>query len=129
MSDALKILDQAREHFSRVMGDGELDVVVVPEWGNAKLYFHRAMNINSKSRILAAQAEGGLKHMAQIVIECARDEDGKKMFNPSRHMDTLMKEVDSNVVIRIAGEMAAALVPEEDVPGKFDTTRSSESDT
>ena len=120
--DANEILKAAEDHFSKVATECDLRSVEVPEWG-ATLYFPAAISLLRKSRIMEASANGGLEHMAQIIIECARDEQGKPIFTKA-HKSHMMTKVDSNVLIRVAGEMAAAMAPDEDIEGKSETTRS-----
>lgn len=110
--DKNAILNNAAEHLKKVVEDDDLNVVEVPEW-KCTLYFPSTLTLYRKDRIFAFQKDGSLKSMAQILIECAMDEDGKRIFSP-KDFDTLVKHTDSNVVIRVAGEMSKALIPPED---------------
>ncbi|MEN8196335.1 MAG: hypothetical protein ABFS30_07440 [Pseudomonadota bacterium] len=92
--------------------NGELTPIDVPEWGGT-LFYPASISLLRRDRIVKLHAEGGLKHMAQIVIETARTEEGKAMFR-TRDMDRFLKEIDPDVTIRVAGEMAAAAAPPDE---------------
>lgn len=115
----------ATEHYNGLKERGGLIPVEVPEWGGT-LYYPATIPLLRRDRILKIHAEGGMKHMAQILIECARNEDGVAMFRQP-DMDKILKEIDPDVLVRVAGVMVKAITPpdEDEIAKNYGATGTS----
>ena len=112
MRKGSELLNKGKENFFKRLSDSELVPIEIPEWGGT-IYRPVSISVERISRIKAAMESNGLEHLVQIIIDIARDEDGKPLFR-STDKDSLMREQDPNVVIRVANELSEALVPEEE---------------
>ena len=109
-----KVLDKATRHFrSKISGD--MKCVVVPEWGDAKIYFKSAITLREQSKLIELASQGKqVEALVESLIVKARNEDGTKMFSMVDKV-TLMNEVDPNVIIRVVGEINSATEDESDL--------------
>ncbi|MDH3636840.1 MAG: hypothetical protein OES09_00045 [Gammaproteobacteria bacterium] len=121
--------NKIKEHAEKVREERGLTPVEVPEWG-CTLYYG-VINMRSKLKIFRLQQEGDIHSLAQIVVECALDEKGRRVFNGQSDVDWLMSdEADSEVVIRLSTELAPALSGNvRSVEKKSESADSSGSDT
>ena len=60
---------------------------------------------------IQAVENGGVEWMADLLIQYARDSDGKRAFSPN-HRSYFMEKVDSEEVLDVGGRFAAAMAPE-----------------
>jgi hypothetical protein len=113
-----KILDNATSHF-RSQLSGELKSIVVPEWGDSKIYFKSVINLREQSKLVELSSQNKqVEALVESLIIKARNEDGTKMFNVADKA-TLMNEVDPTVLIRVVSEINNANDEEQDL-GKIE---------
>jgi hypothetical protein len=99
-----KILDNATSHFREKISE-EMKSVVVPEWGNAKIYFKNVLTLREQSKLIELATQGKqVESIVEALIAKARNEDGTKMFNIADKV-TMMNEVDPDVLIRVVSEI------------------------
>jgi hypothetical protein len=101
-----KALDKATAHFRNKIG-GEMRKVTVPEW-ETDIYFRESNTLKEEAKLIELAQQGKtVEALVETLITKARNQDGTKMFTP---MDKIvfMNEVDSNILIRIVGEMNIA---------------------
>jgi len=102
------VIQTATAHF-RTKISGDMQHIVVPEWGDAKIYFKSSNTLTEESRLLNLAQQGKtVEALVETLITKARKEDGTKMFN-IHDKATFMNEVDPTVVIRVCGDMNATL--------------------
>jgi hypothetical protein len=99
-----KVLDKATAHFRNQIS-GEMKSTVVPEWGDAKIFWKSATTLREEGKILELSQTGKtVEALVESLIVRARNEDGSKMFSAADKM-ILLNEVDPRVLIRVVGEM------------------------
>lgn len=107
------VLTQAKEHFKGKLS-GELKKMTVPEW-KTDIYYKSSYSFAAESKIIELQQQGKtVDALVESVLTKALDPEGKPMFNKFDR-NTLMHEVDPNVLIRIATELNSATTDYEDV--------------
>ena len=95
----MSVLDKAREHFKEQMANG-LQSVEVPEW-DVTIYFKPQANFQAQQRVIKLHSEGKLAEaLIETLLVRALDKDGKKLFGFG-DKDTLMREVDPEVIVRV----------------------------
>ena len=102
----MSIIDQAKQHFREQMTEDSLQgPIVVPEWGNAEIYYKKKINFNQMSEIAELVQSGKtFEGVAMGIIIRALDAEGKPIFKKA-DKTTLMRSVDPEVLLRVAGEM------------------------
>lgn len=109
-----KILDKATAHFREKIS-GELNHVIVPEWGDQKVYFKNAITLKEQAKLIELASNGKqVEALVESLIVKARNEDGTKMFTMV-DKPTLMNEVDPNVIIRLVAEINTATELDSDL--------------
>lgn len=104
MTKKTNVLENATAHFRNKIS-GEMKHIVVPEWGDAKIWFKEANTLTEESRLLNLAQQGKtVEALVETLIVKARNEDGTKMFKMPDKV-TFMNEVDPTVLIRVCGEM------------------------
>ena len=99
-----KVLEQATSHFREKLG-AEMKYVVVPEWGNAKIYYKSTITLREQSKLIELASQGKtVEALVETLIVKARNEDGTKMFTMPDKI-TFLNEVDPEVIIRVVGDM------------------------
>lgn len=102
------LLDAAVEHYRKQRKT--LHRIEVPEWPDADgkpgvIYFSPSVNLYERGKILAAaNGENPAESLALTVILRALDADGKRLFKEVE-LDVLMREVDEDVLGRVAHAM------------------------
>ena len=75
-----KILDNATSHFRKKLSE-EMQSVLVPEWGNAKIFFKNTVTLKEQSKLIELATQGKtVEALVETLIVKARNEDGTKMF-------------------------------------------------
>lgn len=109
-----KVLEQATAHF-RDKISGDLKHIVVPEWGNQKIYFKNAITLKEQAKLIELASAGKqVEALVESLIVKARNEDGTKMF-AMVDKPTLMNEVDPNIIIRVVAEINQATEIDSDL--------------
>lgn len=104
----MKVLEQATSHFREKI-NAEMKHVVVPEWGNAKVYFKQTITLKEQSKLIELASQGKqVEALCESLIVKARNADGTKMFAATDKV-VLMNEVDPQVIIRVVGEINTAV--------------------
>ena len=99
-----KILDKATEHFRSKLSE-ELQSVLVPEWGNTKIYFKSVVTLREQGKMIELAGQGKqVEALVESLIIKARNEDGTKMFNMADKV-TLLNEVDPSILIRVVSDI------------------------
>lgn len=102
-----KVLEKATAHFREKIG-GAMQHIYVPEW-DCKIYFKPSVTLKEQSKLIElSQAGKTVEALVESLIVKARNEDGSKMFNIAEKV-IFMNEVDPNIIIRVVGEMNAAV--------------------
>lgn len=97
----MSILERAMEHATRQAG--ELRPVPVPEWGET-IYYRPILTAGDRNAIEKSQTKGTTEAAIQTLIRRARDAEGKPIFSAG-DIDKLRNNVDSAVIVRLAGEI------------------------
>jgi hypothetical protein len=92
--------ERAKAHFA----DRGMQNVDVPEW-HGKI-FYKTPNLAVLKRVMADSKGDAIEAQARIVVACATDENGEKIWSSPEYQD-LMKSVDPGVVARIANAIMA----------------------
>lgn len=96
----MSVLAKAREHYKSQLS-GELQSIEVPEW-ETTVYYKSTSNFLQEQKIIKLHGEGKMvEALVETLIQKALDADGKKMFS-SADRDIMLREVDPNVMIRVA---------------------------
>ena len=105
----MSVLEKAIAQFrDRISGD--LQFVEVPEWGDSpdkpiRIYYKPAINFLAQGKILALfKQDKDNEAVLQSLIIKALDVDGNNIFKQT-DMQSLLREVDPDVVNRILSEM------------------------
>ena len=94
------VLSKATSHFKSKLS-GELQKISVPEW-ETDVYYKSTYPFVIESKIIELQGQGKtVEALVESVIAKALDPEGKPMFGKF-DKNTLMNEVDPQVLIRIA---------------------------
>lgn len=102
-----KVLDNATSHF-RTKISADMKSVVVPEWGDQKIWFKNAITLREQSKLIELASQGKqVEALVESLIVKARNEDGSKMFTFADKM-VFLNEVDPGVIIRVVGEINSA---------------------
>lgn len=109
-----KVLEQATSHFREKIS-ADMKYVVVPEWGDVKVYFKPSITLREQSRLIELATQGKtVEALVETLITKARNEDGTKMFTIADKM-TFLNEVDPAVIIRVVGEINDVNGPIDDM--------------
>lgn len=96
-----QIKERAKQHFaSRSIGKIE-----IPEW--EATIFYKTPNLATLKSVMAEAQGDNIEAQARIVVACATDEAGEKIWAKLEYKD-LMTSVDPGVVARIATAIMAA---------------------
>jgi hypothetical protein len=106
------LLNAGKANFLKRLEESELVEIEVPEWGGS-IYRPVSVSVTRMSRIMQAHKTGELEASVQIILEVAKDENGKPLFREGNKR-SLMEEQDPQVVMRLAGQLVAALMPEDE---------------
>lgn len=87
--------ERAKAHFA----DRGRQSIDVPEWGG--VIFYKTPNLAILKRVMADAKGDAIEAQARIVVACATDENGEKIWQTPEYQD-LMKAMDPGVVARIA---------------------------
>jgi hypothetical protein len=99
----MTVLNQAKEHFRAQLANG-MKEIEVPEWGTT-VYYKPQTTFAQQSKVIKLHSEGKLAEaLIETLMYRALDAKGKTMFNFG-DKDTLMREVDPNVIVRICTAM------------------------
>jgi hypothetical protein len=109
------ILDKAQEHYQEVL-KRDPNPIEIPEWGGT-YYVRPQISVKNKMEIQAKltgnQMDEGL---ALTLIYYLLDGSGEPCFKKADRV-TLMRSVDPDVMIRVAGEIADMQPKAEDIAG------------
>jgi hypothetical protein len=94
MSSRQDIKDRAKAHFTARTG-GKIEI---PEW-DCTIYF-KTPNLATLKAVWADAQGDNIEAQARIVVACATDESGEKIWSKPEYRD-LMTTVDPNIVARI----------------------------
>lgn len=105
----INVLEKATSHYRSAIS-GNLQKVSVPEW-DCDIYFRSTTNLRSEAEVVELTRQGKtVEALVASLINKAVDEDGNKLF--SKHdKDTLMNEVDPNVLLRVTSEINSGPLP------------------
>ena len=113
MTDVLKA---AKAQFKARLGE-ELQSIIVPEWGDKKIYYRSAMKLSQRSVIMKhLQNNEWDKVIAWGIIFRCRDENGLPLFK-SGHLNQIIDEFDPDICQRIIEEMNANDPKHEEIAG------------
>lgn len=112
----MSILDRAKAHFD----EQGIKKIVIEEWrddsGNPTVLYTKPVTMNDRKAMRAAANGDEAEFMVRLVILKCELEDGTKAFDLS-DKPMLMKQVDPNIIQRIANKIAE--VPSvDDMVGK-----------
>ena len=107
---ALDALEKGAAAFKKRLTSDEQVEIKVPEWG-CSVYAPATVSMKRKDAVVKALEKGGLEWMVDVVIQYAKDEDGKPFFKPA-HRSNFMSQQDPDVIIRVGNDLAAAIAPE-----------------
>jgi hypothetical protein len=100
-----KPIDKITAHFRNKIS-GEMSSIYVKEW-DLKIYFKTSNTLSEESKLIElAQRGKTVEALVETLIIKSRNEDGTKMFTAA-DKSVFMNEVDSQVLIRVVGEMNA----------------------
>jgi hypothetical protein len=114
----MSVLEKATAQFRDLMS-GELQFVEVPEWGEPdkplRIYYKPAINFIAQGKILSLfKQDKDNEAVLQSLIIKALDVDGNNIFKQT-DMQSLLREVDTDVVNRILEDMATNIVDAEEL--------------
>ena len=105
-----KVIEKATAHF-RVKINGDMKKIHVPEW-ETDIFFKTSSTLKEESKIVELSQQGKtVEALVETIIMKARNEDGSKMFS-QLDRQVFMNEIDPQIIIRIAGEMASLITQE-----------------
>lgn len=120
MADQINpILERAREHFKGL----ETREIEVPEWGDSEtepLMIHATpVTLHERRRLTALNKGDDFGQMVDLVIMKACDPEGNQLFS-KMDKQALLREVDGEVIGRVAAEILGADPADADAggPGK-----------
>lgn len=100
------VLERATSHFRDKVNKG-MNHIVVPEWGNEKIYFKPTVTLKEQSKLIELATQGkSVEALVETLIVKARKEDGTKMFTSADKI-VFMNEVDPSVLIRVVSDINA----------------------
>lgn len=101
-----EILSRITAHFD-ALGTRE---IAVPEWD--AVFYVTPVTVAERQRIYGGSRSGDndFELLVRILIEKARDKDGKKVFTIA-DKPTLLQRADSAVLVRVAGEILSGGEP------------------
>lgn len=109
----MSVLDNAKAHFAE-KATGSLRKMTVHEW-KTDIYYKGAYSFAVESKILQLQQSGKVVDaLVESIIAKALDPDGKPLFS-KYDRQTLMHEVDPQILIRVATELNNATSEYEDL--------------
>ena len=113
MTDVLKA---AKAQFKARLGE-ELKLIIVPEWGDKKIYYRHAMKLSQRSIIMKhLQNNEWDKVIAWGMIFRCRDENGEAIFNRG-NLNQIIDELDPDICQRIIEEMNADEPTQNEISG------------
>jgi len=95
-----QIKDRAKAHFAE-RGTGKVEV---PEW-EATIYY-KTPNLATLKAVFAEAQGDNIEAQARVVVACAMDDAGAKIWSKAEYRD-LMTSVDPSIVARIANAILA----------------------
>lgn len=99
----MSVIQNASEHFKSKLAGG-LQKVSVPEW-KVDIYFKPAYPFAIEQKIIQLQTQGNtVEALVETLIQKALDPEGKPLFTRF-DKQSLMNEVDPNVIIRVCAEI------------------------
>lgn len=99
----MSVIDNAKGHFKERLAGG-LNKVTVPEW-KSDVYFKPAYPFAVEQTIIRLQSEGKtVEALVETLIQKALDPEGKPLFTKF-DKNSLMHDVDPNVIIRVCAEI------------------------
>ena len=112
--DATKALETGAAAFKKRLLDGELREIKVPELG-CSIYAPASVSMIRRDKVAKALSEGGVAWMADVLIQYAKNEEGRPFFKAG-HRSNLMEKQDPDMIIRVGTELALSIAPEADDP-------------
>ena len=101
------VLNKATSHFKTKL-NGELQKITVPEW-ETDIYYKSTHSFAVESKILELQQQGKtVEALVESVISKALDPDKKPIFTRF-DKNTLLNEVDPEVLVRVATALNSAI--------------------
>ena len=101
----MSILDRAKAHFD----EHGIKRIEVPEWldenGKPTVLYSKPVTMNDRKAMRSAANGDETEFMVRLVILKCELDDGTKAFDLS-DKPTLMKQVDPNIIQRIANKIA-----------------------
>lgn len=106
------MLEKAKLHFRQVVSGEGLQHLVVPEWGNATIYFKpmAALPIKIYSQLVTLAAQQTVEAFVDILILRGCDEQGQPLFKAVDKTE-MLREISPVVVCDIIRQMSAAESP------------------
>lgn len=111
MSEAKKkpnVLERATAHYQSQLK--EMKSYYVPEW-DTTIYYRSTSTLAQEAEVVElTRANKSIEALVVSIINKARHEDGSKMFQ-KHDKNTLLKEADPNVVLKISSVLNGGDVP------------------
>lgn len=105
----INVLERATTHYKSAIS-GNLKSITVPEW-DCDIYFRQTTNLRSEAEVVELTRQGkSVEALVMSLINKACDEEGNRLFT-KYDKDTLMNEVDPNVLLRITSEINNGPMP------------------
>lgn len=119
MSKGNEILLAARTHSRAARTVESLRRIAVPEWGDAELYFWPKMDVTEKREVFRHFSGMGRAHPSELIESAisqvlirSRDAFGNRLFADDQ--EAALRDVDPDVLMRVAGEMGWSAASVED---------------
>lgn len=114
MSKALQALKKSYKT-KLASEQGELHKLDVPvELLGTQVYARAMITANRKNRVFHAMETGQLAFCAELIVQCALDEDGKHLFSSGERSE-MMTHCDSDDIELLAGKLSVLVFGEDDV--------------
>jgi len=95
----MSVLQKAKQHYHSTMS-GEMKSIKVEEWDET-VYFKPNANFAQQGKILELHNKGKIAEaLVETLMQRALTAEGKRMFNFG-DKDTLLREVDPEIIVRI----------------------------
>lgn len=95
----MNVIDKAKSHFKEQLAGG-MKTIYVEEWDET-IYFKPSANFAEQTKVLELHQKGKLTEaLIETLMTRALNAEGKRMFSFG-DKDTLMREVDPEIIVRI----------------------------
>jgi len=99
------VLENAKSHFRSIIDKGLMGPIIVPEWGDAEVYYRPTISLHQQSESIKLNQEGKqVEALVVMLIARALDAEGKPLFKKAEKT-VLLREVDPDIILRIIEEI------------------------